>query len=269
MKRDRVGDAELGGVGAQAVALRAAAHEHEPQPLGDAVREGNEAAAQRGQRPQHVVVALLPFQPPGRDDDVLVRRAGALRRVREMLGVDPGVGQPDALAAGRPRAARPSSARCGGGEEQVGGRQRRPPERARVRRAEGVDERDRLPDRQHQLVAEPRLESRRLGREPQRELLGVDDVGAAERGLRPQHAIGEPERQHVARHAGRKPVAQRADPLAREPQAVEVIAQAAGLHDLDVEALGQPLPRTQAPDSGVMSPNEQDPRQGLRHAAQR
>ncbi len=91
------------------------------------------------------------------------------------------------------------------GRNRSGGREHAAPVAARTDVAVGADERQRLPDREHEPEAEPRLEPCRLEREPVADLGRVDDVGAAQRPLEPEVALAD------------RPGQQRAGPAAGQP----------------------------------------------------
>jgi hypothetical protein len=111
-------------------------------------------ATELGQRAQQVLVPLLPDEPAHRQHEV----PAALRRRRRARGgeaVDVDAGRADHHPLGRCSLEEQRVAGAGGRRhEQVGRRQHVAPVAPRAHVAVGVEQRQRLPDRQHELEAE-------------------------------------------------------------------------------------------------------------------
>ena len=200
---------------------------------------------------------LLPHQPSGRDDHMLGGRLG-FRVEGEAIDVDPGRTHEHALLRDALQA-QGVAGTAGGGKEQVGLGEYERSMPTRLAIAVGVQQRQRLPDRLHQLETVAVLSSCRLGREPVRELLGVNDVGRSERLLDPEVAVAEHPGAGLAEGAAREQVAQRArrhgtQSLGRGE------AVGAGEQVGDLEAMRQLTPRLQLPRSDLMAANDQDTR---------
>ena len=178
---DAVGDAEVACHAPQALLLGACAHD----------QRAHVVAAQPRERPQHVLVALLPHQPADREHEVAAvggrgRRAGG----REALDVDPGRRECDPVGRRALQQQRVAGS-LGGGQVEVGGPQRGAAVAAGAHVAVGVGERQRLPHGERQPKAEPLAQPRRLRAEPVAQLGGVHDVGAAERVLQAEVALAD------------------------------------------------------------------------------
>ena len=144
---EQVGDAEVTSVSPEALLL--GARSHDEQPRSDTA---DDAAADRRERPEHVLMALLPYQPPGR-----ARAAFRPPFERgEPLDVDARRAHLDPRAVDSLEHERVSRT-LGRGEEQVGLLDRRAAVGAAAEVAICVEERDRLPDRED----EPEPSSRR------------------------------------------------------------------------------------------------------------
>ncbi len=111
----------------------------------------------------------------------------------------------------------------------------------------GVTERNRLPDGEHEAVAELRLQQRGTMAIRHTDLGRVHDIRSPQSGLEPQVAVAERERANIARSTARKPVAQGADRLDRQVERVEVERVRAGREHANVVPVGKQLPRTQLP----------------------
>jgi hypothetical protein len=208
---DRIAHAELGGVLAQSLLFGPRADDQQARLDDLSVGGRDDAAVQRGERAQRVVMPLLPHQAPGRDDRVH-RRRGVGRREGEARDVDPGSADGDARLLDALQAERRRRAR-GCGEEQIGLREHLLAVVPRVAVAVGGHQRQGLPDGLHELEAVSALAPRGLGGEPVGELLGVHDVNRLKALLGGEVAVAEEQRAGVAEGAARQQVAQRAHPL--------------------------------------------------------
>ena len=209
------------------------------------------AGAQRRDRAHHVLVALLPHEPAGREDrrdGSSGRRAAAPpKRSRSTPGAD----DPDRARPRRPRASSAAPRALGRGEEEV----RRASStcaavRPRARRC-GTRRRNGSVSQTVSTSLKPRrgLQPRGLHRVPVAELLGVDDVGAAparSRGrgsgrpaARPSRSPRRPGGQHVAQRARARRRAGRTPPVSNPAASVRRYA--------DVVTVAQQLPRAQLP----------------------
>jgi hypothetical protein len=219
---------------------------------------------QQGDGAQRVVVALLPHQPAGRDDGVLVRRRR--RRDREALRVDARSGDDDALLVDALEQQREAGA-LGRGEEQVGLGEHDLAVARGSRVAVRAQQRQRLPHRLHEAEAVTLLAARGVGGEPVAELLGVDDVGrgvglVGARGV----AVARPEQhRHVADQTLGQPVAPRSDRHGRQLERRRVIGVGRGAQVRDIEALRERLPLREVPRRDLMAADDQH----LRHGARR
>ena len=121
------------------------------------------------------------------------------RRLRgpEPLHVDAGVRNDDPLLVGSLEHQAPTCS-VGRREEEIAVRERDAALPAPPERPERVPERNRLPDRQHEPVAETLSELGGLSREPDAQLGAVDDVGAAKSVLEPEVAIADAESCEIA-----------------------------------------------------------------------
>ncbi len=113
------------------------------------LRHVDHAAAQRRERADHVVVALLPDEAPGRQDHVLGRRRVRRGRGGEALDVDARRGDLDALGGHALEQQRRAGA-LGRGEEQVAVGEHELPVPPRRAVPEGVEQRQRLPHGLHE-----------------------------------------------------------------------------------------------------------------------
>ncbi len=211
--------------------------------------------AKPGERTQQILVALLPDEPSDREDEV---RAGRLRR-SEACGVDPRRGELDPLvrnALEEERAPRP----VGGREEEVDLRDRLAPLPPAAEAPVGVAERDRLPDGEHEAVAELLLEQRGRVAEGNADLGRVHDVCTLERRLEPEVAVTERQSAEVAGPPARQPVAECAHGLDGEVERPEVEGVRPGCEHVDVVAVGEQLPRPELPRVGGVAAQEDDPR---------
>ena len=116
----------------------------DPQP-----RRAGAVACQQRDGAQHVLVALLPDQPPGREDHVLGRRRRRPRAPKRSTSI-PG-GQTSMRSSGDALEQQRLARALGRGQEQVGRREHLVAVAARVPVAVGAQERQRLPDRLHEL----------------------------------------------------------------------------------------------------------------------
>ena len=219
-------------------------------------------AVQRGDGAHDVVVALLPHEPPGRDDRVLRgRRIG--RREREAPDVDAGGAHEHALLLDALQAQRLRGA-LGGGQEQVGLGEHELAVDARVAVAEGDHVRQRLPHGLHEAEAVAAAALGGLGGEPEAELGAVHDVRAGE-GLLAEHvAVADDPRAHLPERPGRHQVAQRPRPP-RAQAGGRHVAVGAAQQVGHVEALGQLQPRPQLPRGGQMAAHDEDGWHGRAH----
>ena len=148
----------------------------------------------------------------------------------------------------------------GGGQEQVGAGEHTAPVGACAGVPVGVEERDRLPGGEHQAVAELGLVLGGLHRVPEAEVLGVDDVRAAERPARPQVAVARDARQRVARGAGRQKVPQRPHRLRLEVERCGVEPVATSVENHDLEVVGEVAPGAQVPGVRLVPADDHHPR---------
>ena len=186
-------------------------------PLTSTPAGGEGSSAQQRKRAQYVLVTLLPLEPAERHDRVLARRRVKWRQ-REARGVDTRRTHDHALTldALQLQGARRA---LGRGQEQVGVREHAIAVAPGATVAIGREQRQRLPDRLHQLEAMAVLAPGRVRREPVGELLGVHHVGLRERPLgRAQVAVAEHVRGDVAEQSTRHEVTQRVHP--HRPQAL-------------------------------------------------
>src|SRR5581483_10010393 len=121
-------------------------------------------------------------------------------------------------------------------------------------------ERDRLPDGEHEPEAEPSLEPRRAVAVRHADLGTVNDVGARQRAREPEVAVAEREGREVARAAARQPAAHRADLVDPEVEPGQIELVGARREHLDVEPVGEELPRAQVPRVRGVAAQQNDPR---------
>src|SRR6185436_6617598 len=159
---DPVFEAELRGVPEQSATLRAVTDDQQPRSL-----------LECGESANHVEMALLPDEPPRRDDEMAF--GGSRLCTAEALDVDAGIRDVDPL--GRRTLEQQTPARAlGRRQEEIRVLERVATVSAAPGGTERVSKRDRLPDREHEPEAEPLLQRGRMPTEPDPELGGVDDV---------------------------------------------------------------------------------------------
>ena len=146
----------------------------------------------------------------------------------------------------------------GGRQEQVGLLEQELPTSPGAPVAERVEQRQGLPDGQHEPVAARVLVPRRLRREPVRELLGVDDVGSFDEPVETPIAIADHVRREIAQASRWREVTHRprADQLDRE--LLERVGIAPRLQVADVEPVGQELPGPQLPGRRLVPADDDD-----------
>ena len=252
---DGVGDAELGGVGAQARLLGAAADDHDAR-----ARRLVALAPKERHRAQHVLMPFLPHQSPGGEDHRRVAARGA-GRGGEARDID--ARRADADPPGRSALEQQRGARAlRRGEEEIGGRERLAAIGPRSHVAVGVDEGDRLPGREDEPEAETRLQRGRLHAVPVAELLAVDDVRPSQRGGQAEVAVpGEADRE-IAEPSRGQQVAQGQDAAALElePGGVEPLPARAQVDDLEALAERRLGPGGELPGVCLVSAEDHDPR---------
>ena len=126
---------------------------------------------------------------------------------RKQLHVSAGRTHADTAGVGSLEQQRHTGA-LGGGEEEVGLLEHDPAVGAGSDVAVRIEEGDRLPDGQDELVAQLALVLGGLHRVPEAEVLRVDDVGTGERLAGAQIAVAGETRQCVAKRPGRQEVTQ-------------------------------------------------------------
>jgi hypothetical protein len=205
---DPVGQTQVAGVAAQTLLLGAAAHDHHPGKR-RLLATRDQPVAQRGHCPEHVLMALLPHQPPRREHHVVGRRRHRPGGLAKALGVNSRRANQNALRR-HPLQAQCRSSPFGHGKEEVGRLQHGAPVGLGLAVAVGVEKGKGLPHRLDQPeAAAVELRACRTRREPERQLLGVHDIGAGEPVGEPQVAVADHANGDIAQARAGEPIAER------------------------------------------------------------
>ena len=143
--------------------------------------------------------------------------------------------------------------------------EQQPAAAARGSISERLEEGDRVPDGEHQLVAAGLLVASRLRGEPIGELLGVDDVRTAHALLEPPVAVTENVGSRVPDAAPWSEVAHGPGRHGVQLECLDVVRVTACPQVADVEALRQELPGTELPGRRLVPANDDDTSLSLGH----